>query len=194
MILIGRLSERRQPFSMRTPLFWAGPKIQGPAAQSTATITIMGAATTTTTTPTSSTIRGSSKGSQSVCLRLRRRVGGGGGWSCIILDMAKFRCYDHTPQHLHGDALPYTLPKGTLIVNCLIMLPNIREAEDGSHFLFVPSSSSGFRDPWVERSVSFKRGTAFFLMPLMFIGGRAFQRPPVVVCPILASWLFLQLT
>ena len=35
--------------------------------------------------------------------------------------------------------------------------------------------------PWVERTVPFKRGTAFFLMPLMFTGGRAFQRPRPLV-------------
>ena len=29
-------------------------------------------------------------------------------------------------------------------------------------FSFVPSGSSGFPDPWVERGVPFKRGTAFF--------------------------------
>ena len=165
MILIRRLSQRRQPFSMRTPQFWAGPKIQVPAAQSTAT---MGAATTTTTTPTSSKICRSSKGSQSVCLRLRRRVGGGVGWSCTILDMAKISCYDHTPdpQHLHGDAPPYTVPEGTLIVNCLIMLTHNHEAEDGPHFLFVPSSSSGCRDPWVARAVPFNGGPAFFFTAL----------------------------
>ena len=55
---------------------------------------------------------------------------------------------------------PYTIPEGTLIVNCLIMLTHNHEEEDGSHFLFVPSSSSGFPDPWVERAVPFKRGTA----------------------------------
>ena len=73
---------------------------------------------------------------------------------------------------------PYTIPEGTLIVNCLIMLTHNHEEEDGSHFLFVPSSSSGFPDPWVERAVPFKRGTAFLLMPLMSTGGPAFQRPP----------------
>ena len=84
------------------------------------------------------------------------------GWSCTILDMAEIWSYDHTPQHLHRDALPYTVLEGTLIVNCLIMLTHTHETEDGSHFLFVPSSSSGFPNPWVERAVPFKRGTAFF--------------------------------
>ena len=80
-------------------------------------------------------------------------------------------------QHLHRDAPLYTIPEGTLIVNCLIMLTHNHEEEDGSHFLFVPSSSLGFPDPWVERAVPFKRGTAF-LMPLMSTGRQAFQRPP----------------
>ena len=46
------------------------------------------------------------------------------------------------------------------------MLTHNHEAEDGSHFLFVPSSSSGCPDPWVERAVPFKRGTAFFFNAL----------------------------
>ena len=61
--------------------------------------------------------------------------------------MAEISSYDHAPQHLHRDAPPYTIPEGTLIVNCLIMLTQNHEEEDGSHFLFVPSSSSGFPDP-----------------------------------------------
>ena len=93
---------------------------------------------------------------------VKKTVVGGVGWSCTILDMAEISSYDHTPQHLHRDAPPYTIPEGTLIVNCLIMLTHNHEEEDGSHFLFVPSSSSGFPDPWVERAVPFKRGTAFF--------------------------------
>ena len=107
----------------------------------------------------------------------------GGGGSVGLhhsFDMAEISSYDHTPQHLHRDAPPSTMPEGTLIVYCLIMLTHNHEAEDGSHFLFVPSSSSGFPDPWVERAVPFNRGTAFFLMPLIFTGGRAFQRP----CPL----------
>ena len=64
------------------------------------------------------------------------------GWSCTILDVSKNLCYDDTPQHLHRDSPCYTVPEGTLIVNCLIMLTHNHEAEDGSHFLFVPSSSS----------------------------------------------------
>ena len=77
----------------------------------------------------------------------KKTVVGGVGWSCTILDMAEISSYDHTPQHLHRDAPPYTIPEGTLIVNCLIMLTHNHEEEDGSHFLFVPSSSSGFPDP-----------------------------------------------
>ena len=92
----------------------------------------------------------------------KKTVVGGVGWSCTILDMAEISSYDHTPQHLHRDAPPYTILEGTMIVNCLLMLTHNHEEEDGSHFLFVPSSSSGFPDPWVERAVPFKRGTAFF--------------------------------
>ena len=72
----------------------------------------------------------------------KKTVGGGVGWSCSILDVAEISSYDHTPQHLHRDAPPYTIPEGTLIVNCLIMLTHSHEEEDGSHFLFVPFSSS----------------------------------------------------
>ena len=96
----------------------------------------------------------------------KKTVVGGVGWSCTILDMAEISSYDHTPQDLHRDAPPYTIPEGTLIVNCLIMLTHNHEEEDGSHFLFVPSSSSGFPDPWVERAVPFKRGTDFFFNAL----------------------------
>ena len=96
----------------------------------------------------------------------KKTVVGGVGWSCTILDMAEISSYDHTPQHLHRDAPPYTIPEGTLIVSCLIMLTHNHEEEDGSHFLFVPSSSSGFPDPWVERAMPFKRGTAFFFNAL----------------------------
>ena len=69
------LSEKAAIFNENPPPLWAGPKIQGPAALCMAT---MGAATTTSTTPRSSTMCRSSKGSQSVCLRLRRRVWWGG--------------------------------------------------------------------------------------------------------------------
>ena len=60
---------------MRTAPLWVAPKIQGPAAQSAAT---MGAAITTSTTPTTSTIWRSSKESQIVFFRLGRRVWWGG--------------------------------------------------------------------------------------------------------------------
>ena len=61
----------------------------------------------------------------------KKTVVGGVGWSCTILDMAEISSYDHTPQHLHRDAPPYTIPEGTLIVNCLIMLTHNHEEEDG---------------------------------------------------------------
>ena len=101
-----------------------------------------------------------------------------------------------TTPHSTCIAMPplYTVPEGTLIVNCLIMLTHIHEAEDGSHFLFVPSSSSGFLDPWVERAVPFNRGTAFFFNALDVHRGSGIERPRPPVCPILASWHFLQLS
>ena len=76
--------------------------------------------------------------------------------------MAQILCYDHTPQYFHRDAPPYTVPDGTVIVNCVIMLMHNHAAEDGSHFLFVPSSSARFPNPWVERAVPFKMGTTIF--------------------------------
>ena len=120
----------------------------------------------------------------------------GVGWSCTGLDMAEISCHDHTPQHLHRDAHPYTVPDGRLIVNCLIMLTHNHAAQDGSHFLFVPSSSWGIPDPWLDRAVPFKSGTAFFCNALDVHRGLswAFQRPQPPVCPILASWHFLQLS
>ena len=104
----------------------------------------------------------------------KKSVVGGVGWSCTILDMAKISCYDHptAPSRCH----PHTVPEGTLIVNCLIMLTHNHEAEDGSPFLFVPYSSSGFRDPWVERALPFKRGTAFFFNALDVHRGLGWER------------------
>ena len=96
----------------------------------------------------------------------QKSVVGGVGWSWTIIDMAEILCYDHTPKHVHRDAPPYNVPEGTLIVNCFILLTHNHEAEDGLHFLLVPSSSSGFPDPWVERAVPFKRGIAFFFTAL----------------------------
>ena len=124
----------------------------------------------------------------------KKTMVGGVRWTCTILDMAEISSYDHTPQHLHREAPPYTIPEGTLIVYCLIMLTHNHEEEDGSHFLFVPSSSSGFIDPWVERAVPFKRGSAFFFMPLMSTGGRGFPRPPPRGGATSASWHFLPLS
>ena len=99
-----------------------------------------------------------------MCLRQRRRLWWGvSDGAASSLTWPKFRpMTTPPPQHLHRDATPYTIPEGTLIVNCLIMLTHNHEEEDGSHFLFVPFSSSGFPDPWVERAVPFKRGTASF--------------------------------
>ena len=118
------------------------------------------------------------------------------GWSCTILDMAKISSYDHIPQHLHRDAPPYTIPEGTLIVNCLIMLTHNHEEEDGSHLLFVPSSSSGFPDPWVERAVPFKRGTAFFFNALDVHRGSGIPKasPMGVRDPRLMAFFAMELT
>ena len=94
----------------------------------------------------------------------------------------KFRAMTTHPSTSIAMPPPYTIPEGTLIVNCLIILTHNHGAKDGSHFLLVPSSDSGFFDPWVDRAVPFERGTAlFFLMPLMSTGGRAFQRPRPLV-------------
>ena len=106
----------------------------------------------------------------------KKSVVGGVGWSCTILDVAEISSYDHTPQHLHRDAPPYTVPEGKLLVNCLIMPLHDDEAQDGSHFLFVPSSSSGFRNPWVERAVPFKRGIALFFNALDVHRGSAIPK------------------
>ena len=65
-------------------------------------------------------------------------------------------------------APPYIVHEGTLIVNCLIMLTDNHEPEDGSHFLFVPSSTSRALDPWVDRGLPLERGTAFFFNALDF--------------------------
>ena len=126
----------------------------------------------------------------------KKSVVGGVGWSCTILDMAEILSYDHTPQNLHRDAPPYTIPEGTLIVNCLIMLTHNHEEEDGSHFLFVPSSSSGFPDPWVERAVPFKRGTAFFFNALDVHRGSGIPKasPMGVRDPRLMAFFAIELT
>ena len=159
---------------------------------------IMGAATTTSTTPTSCTICRLSKGSKIVCLRLLRRVWWGGvWWSCTILDMADISSYDHTPQNLHRDAPPYTVPDGTLIVNRIIIVTHNHEAEDGSHFLFVPYSTSGFPDPWVERAVPFKRGTAFFFFNALDVhrgSGIPKDSPTGVTDPRLMAFFEIELT
>ena len=126
----------------------------------------------------------------------KKTVVGGVGWSCTILDMAEISSYDHTPKHLHRDAPPYTIPEGTLIVNCLIMLTHNHDEEDGSHFPFVPSSSSGFPDPWVERAVPFKRGTAFFFNALDVHRGSGIPKasPTGVTQPRLMAFFAIELT
>ena len=179
---------------MRNAPLWASPKIHGPAALCMAT---MGATTTTNTTPTSCTIFRSSKESQTVCLRLRRRVWWGGwGGGAPSLTLQKFRAM--TTPHSTSIAMPppYTGPEGTLIVNCLIMLTHNHEAEDGSHFLFVPSSSLGYPDPWVERAVPFKRGTAFFFNALDVHRGSGIPKawPTGVTHPRLMAFFAIELT
>ena len=126
----------------------------------------------------------------------KKSVVGGVGWSCTILDMGKISSYEHTPQHLHCDAPPYTIREGTLIVNCLIMLTHNPEAEDGSHFLFVPSSSLGFPDPWVERAVPFERGSAFFSNALDVQRGSGIPKasPTWVSDPRLMAFFAIELT
>ena len=91
---------------------------------------------------------------------------------------------------------PYSVPDVTLIVNCLIMLTHNHEAEDGSHILFVPSSSSGFPDPWVERAVRFKRGTAFFFNALDVQRGWGIPKaaPTGVSDPCLMAFFAIELT
>ena len=102
---------------------------------------------------------------------LKKSVVGGVGSSCTILDIAEILSYDHTPQHLHRNAPPYTVPDGTLIFNRLIMLTHNHNAEEGSHFLFVPSSSSWSPDPWVGAGCAVQEvHCLFFLMPFMFTG------------------------
>ena len=111
------------------------------------------------------------------------------GWSCTILDMAEISCYDHTQQCLHRDAPPYIVPEGTWIVNCLIM----RQRMGRIFFSCPPIVRGSLTLGW--RGLCHSRGALpFFLMPLMFTGGWAFQRPRPLLCPILASWHFLRLS
>ena len=76
------------------------------------------------------------------------------------------------------------------------MLTHNHEDEDGSHFLFVPSSSSGFRDPWVERALPFKRGTAFFFNALDVHRGSGIPKasPTGVSHPRLMAFFAIELT
>ena len=157
----------------------------------------MGVPTATSTTPTIFMICQSSKGWQIVCWRRRRRLWWGvSDGAAPSLTWPKISAYDHTPQYLHCDAPPYTIPEGTLIVNCLIMLTHNHEEEDGSHFLFVPSSSSGFPDPWVERVVRFKRGTAFFFNALDVHRGSGIPKasPTGLTHPRLMAFFAIELT
>ena len=72
----------------------------------------------------------------------KKSVVGGLGGALPFLTWQKFRAMT-TPQQLQRDAPSYTLPDGTLIVHCLIMLTHNHEAEDGSHFLFLPLAVRG---------------------------------------------------
>ena len=93
---LSEVSQRRHPFSMRTPPLSAGPKILGPAAHCMAT---MGVPTTTSTTPTSSMICQSSKGWQIVCLRPQRRLWwGGSDGAAPSLTWPKFRAMTTPPS------------------------------------------------------------------------------------------------
>ena len=76
------------------------------------------------------------------------------------------------------------------------MLTHNHEEEDGSHFLFVPSSSSGFPDPWAERAVPFKRGTAFFFNALDVRRGSGIPKasPTGVRDPRLMAFFAIELT
>ena len=76
------------------------------------------------------------------------------------------------------------------------MLTHNHEEEDGSHFLFVPSGSSGFPDPWVERAVPFKRGTAFFFNALDVHRGSGLPKasPAGVTHPHLMAFFAIELT
>ena len=91
---------------------------------------------------------------------------------------------------------PYIVPDGTLIVNCLIMLTQNHEAEDGPHFLLVPSNNSGFPHPWVEGGVPFKRDTAFFFNDLDVHQGSSIPKasPTGVSNPRLMAFFAIELT
>ena len=76
------------------------------------------------------------------------------------------------------------------------MLTHNHEEENGSHFLFVPSSSSGFPDPWVERVVPFRGGTAFFFNALDVHRGSGIAKafPTGVTHPRLMAFFAIELT
>ena len=76
------------------------------------------------------------------------------------------------------------------------MLTHNHEAENGSHFLFAPSSNPRFPDPWVERAVPFKRGTAFCFNPLDVHWGSGIPKasPTGVTHPRLMAFFAIELT
>ena len=122
-------------------------------------------------------------------------VGGVAGGAAPSFTWPKFPAMTTSPTSIAMPP-PYTIPEGTLIVNCLIMLTHNHEAEDGSHFLFVPSCSSGFPDPWMERAVPFKRGTDFFFNALDVHRGSGIPKasPTGVISPRLMAFFAIELT
>ena len=76
------------------------------------------------------------------------------------------------------------------------MLTHNHEAEDGSHFLFLPCRSSAFPDPWVERDVPFKRGAAFLFDALGVHRGSGIPTasPTGVTNPRLMALFAMELT
>ena len=132
-----------------------------------------------------------------MCLRLRRRVWWGGlGGPALLLTWQKFGAM--TTPHSTSIAMPppYTVPEGTLIVNCLIMLTHNHEAEDGSHSLIVPPRNWGLPNPWVERAVPFRRGTAFLFNALDIhrVSGIPKASPTGVTHPRLRAFFAIELT
>ena len=92
---------------------------------------------------------------------------------------------------------PYTVPEGTLIVNRLIMLTHIHEAEDGSHFLFVPSSSSGFLGPWGAEGCVIQEGHCLLVFNALAVhrgSGIPKASPTSVSHPRLMAFFAIELT
>ena len=111
----------------------------------------------------------------------KKSVVGGVGLSCIIHVMAKISGYDHTPQHLHRYAPPYTIPEDTLIVNCLIMLTHNHEAEEGSQFAFHHPALGGSLTLGCRGLCPSRGALHFFFNASDVAGGRSFQRPRPLV-------------